>query len=114
MAADFYIKAGNMRPPITLALKNADGSAADLSLADGVVFRMTLKGADNSVIDDEDGAIDVDPTTGIVSYTWQAGDTDVAGKYEGEFTIIWPTDEPQTFPSKGYVQIEITKRLPLP
>lgn len=41
----------------------------------------------------------VDPTTGLLVYMWQPGDTDVTGLHHGTVTGIRNTGAPQTFPS---------------
>lgn len=45
---------------------------------------------------------------GILSYQWQPGDTDTPGTYEGKFFGNDPSGFQQTFPTKGFVAIEIT------
>lgn len=117
MSADFYLKTGDLAPPITVALKYDDGSAVDLSDADSVVFRMKRHGTEVGLVE-ADAVIDNDPTTGKAEYAFQSGETDEAGNYDGEFSVVWgagaPVPGPQTFPSSSYVRIKITKRIPSP
>ncbi len=49
----------------------------------------------------------VNALTGIVSYAWQAGDTDVAGNFECEF-VATSSDGVETFPNATFIPITIT------
>ncbi len=49
----------------------------------------------------------VNALTGIVSYAWQAGDTDVAGNFEAEFTAT-SGDGVETFPNASFIPITIS------
>ena len=44
---------------------------------------------------------------GVLSYQWNPADTDAAGTYEGKFTGLDPSGFQQTFPTKGFITIEI-------
>ena len=44
-----------------------------------------------------------------VAYAWQAGDTDVAGLFEGEFEVTFPGGRIKTFPDPGFIPIRITE-----
>jgi hypothetical protein len=45
---------------------------------------------------------------GLLSYQWNPADTDIAGTYEGKFFGNDPDGYQQTFPTKGFITIEIT------
>lgn len=45
---------------------------------------------------------------GLLSYQWADGDTALPGRYIGKFTGISPEGLLQTFPTKGYIQIDVT------
>ena len=111
--ADYTIKTGNLEPAVNVILKDASGNPVDLTDADGVTFRLSAKGASAGVFD-RAATIDSPATSGSVTYNWQAGDTDLAGKYLGEFTISWPTARPQTYPTNSFISIAIKARLPAP
>ncbi len=97
--ATFYLKKGDTAPPLRMFLRQRDGSPIPLGTAT-VVFHM-----DNGSI--ASGSVDIlDAALGKVEYVWQAGDTDTAGSFNGEFEI---TDggKDQTVPSNGYIIIKI-------
>lgn len=109
--ADYTIKTGNLEPTVNVVLEDSDGAAVDLTDADGVTFRFSAKGAEIAEFD-RAATIDAPATSGSVTYEWQAGDTDVAGNYLGEFTVSWPTNRPQTYPVNTFITIKVKARLP--
>ena len=111
--ADYTVKSGNLEPAVNVILRDSAGVPVDLTDADGVTFRFSEKGSTAGLFD-RAATIDSPPTAGSVTYNWQAGDTADAGKFQGEFTVSWPTARPQTYPASGYVSIKITPRLPEP
>jgi len=107
---DFTIKQGDTAPSIEVQLLDGD-DPVDLSNAN-VGFRMHHQLEDVTV----KGTCAIDETDGYVSYIWSDGDTDTIGRYEGEFIIDYddPTsidtfDVDETFPSDGYVEIDVTE-----
>lgn len=44
---------------------------------------------------------------GYLEYDWQAGDTAVPGIYEGYFQGVSPGGSLQTFPTTGYIEIDV-------
>ena len=105
--ADFLIKQHSVVPSLTGILKDGDGNPVDLSAATSCVFHMRFEKTQAVVIEDGSCVFDGDRTTGKVTYIWADGDTDVVGTYFGEFEITWTGDKEQTFPSTGYIVIEI-------
>jgi hypothetical protein len=83
--------------------------AANLTGALSVVFVFRLKTAAKSTAVSA-AAIIVNPESGELRYTWQAGDTDVPGQYLGEFVVTFPEGE-QTFPTKGQIQFVVESDL---
>lgn len=47
--------------------------------------------------------------TPTVRYNWAAVDTDTAGRFQGEFEVTYVDGAVETFPSEGYITIEITE-----
>ena len=105
--ADFTIKQGDLFPLLIAILRDLNKDPVDLTASIAVGFHMKEATAGVLKIDDGACAKNVDPTTGEVTYTWASGDTDTAGSYLGEFEVLWPNSKTQTFPSKGYVTIDI-------
>lgn len=112
MRTEHFLKAGNLLPVIRGRITQ-DGNVIQLPPGTTVVFRMWLK--ETGVTRVEAAADIIDGTEGIVEYVWIAGDTDVAGEYEGEFDATLPGDTPITVPNAGYLKILISKKgAPLP
>lgn len=110
----FKIKQGDLRPYLEGQLVRltetgeVDGPQ-DLSGAT-VVFTMQNNDTKDIVVDEQTAVI-LDPLTGMVQYQWQDGDTDIPGKYFGEFEATFG-DEPETFPNgKIGFDIKITAQL---
>lgn len=100
----FYIKQGDTSPELQATLKDAEGTAIDLTGA-SARFHMRLSGATATTVDA--AATVVTAASGIVKYSWQAGDTDTVGRYEGEFEVTYADTSVETFPNTGYIPIRI-------
>lgn len=48
-------------------------------------------------------------TGGTLQYTWQNGDTDESGKYNGEFEMFFSGGQKLSVPILGYIEITILK-----
>lgn len=100
--ANLVIKQGDLEPAFTKTL------GVDITGADSVTIRLaTIAGVEVFVRD----VTVVDATTGAVSYTWQAGDTDTAGGYYAEVAVDMVADRPQSYPADGYYSIIIEPKL---
>lgn len=108
--ADFSIKRNDLLPVLEAILKDADDKPVDLTDATGVVFHMREEETETLKIDGIDGTFDSNRTTGKVSFAWRTNgnkDTDTSGIFLGEFEVTWTGGKIQTFPSQGYISIEI-------
>lgn len=93
--ADFAIGQGDRRPVLTAQLLE-NGVGIDLSSASGV----TVKGVRADGTTGWSGACTiVTASTGNVSYSWAAGDTDEPGDYRVTFVIDWGSSIHQTIPT---------------
>ncbi len=90
----FVIRQGDQLPALTATLYDAVG-VIDLSTASNVHFHLKR---DGSTALDGVGVI-VNALGGQVRYDWAAGDTAVAGHYEGEFLVNWASGKPQRVPN---------------
>lgn len=106
MAATFYIKRNDHRPPIEAALKQANGAPINLEHAT-VKFIMS----NDAGIKVEAPAQIIDATNGVVKYDWQEGDTDTAGSYQAEFEITFQDEDLMTVPNAEYIIITILSDL---
>src|SRR5690242_14265458 len=104
MAVDFRIKRNDTRPAIQATI-----SAAATDVISSVSFNMA----------DSAGTLKVNAGAGtivqqasstqqaIVKYQWQAGDTDTAGQYNGEFQVTFNDSRVETYPNDRYITIEV-------
>lgn len=104
MSVDRYIKRNDTTNALQATLQDADGVAVNLTGAT-VKFKMRL--ASSRVTKVDASATIVTAASGIVKYTWQTGDTDTAGNYEGEFEVTYTDNTIQTFPNDSYIKIQI-------
>lgn len=70
---------------------------------------MRLLGAGTAKVDAN--AVLVTPAAGVVKYVWLLADTDTAGQYNGEFEVTFGDGRKQSFPSPGYLTIQVTDEL---
>lgn len=105
----FYIKQGDLEPPLFIAVGGVDGDlsgVADWEVVgyddDGELFRDT--GAQFIA-----GAT---PQVGSVKHVWAAGETDNLGSMYVEVSAIWPGDRRQTFPPRNHCRVVVSKHLP--
>lgn len=100
----FYIKQDDTSPELQATLKDADGTAIDLTGAT-VRFHMRQSGSTTAKVDA--AATVVTAASGIVKYTWSAADTDTEGRFEGEFEVTYADGSIETVPNTGYIPIRI-------
>ena len=101
---DFYIKQGDTDPIIQATLST---SATD------VISSVTFWMADqygNKIVSGAAATIVTQPSAsaqGVVSYSWATGDTNVAGRYKGEFVVTFNDGRVETYPNSRYLHIEV-------
>jgi hypothetical protein len=108
--ADFYIKRRDAREPLRCQLKDGLGAHPNLT---GAVIRFHMRRQGGSLVKVDALAEVVDAVNGIVQYpvggsAWPSADVDTAGIYEAEWQVSYSGNQPQTFPSDGYIIILIT------
>jgi hypothetical protein len=72
---------GNRNPSITETIKNADGTAHDLT---GQTVKFKMRAVRSSTLKVNAAATVVSAAAGTVRYDWQAADVDTAGQY-----LVW-------------------------
>lgn len=101
----FSIKKNDRRPVLRVQLQRDDNSVVDLTTATEVRLKVDAPLSINGVCDI------ITASQGIVEYVWQAGDVDVEGQHKAEFEVTWPVGIPETFPSRGYLIVQVEKDL---
>lgn len=102
------IKKGDLLPIYRAILRDPGGAVAPLAGASSVLFSMRNVETGQVKISRKAATI-VSTSTGEVSYSWAAGDTDTAGTYEIEWVAIYLGSKPMTYPGDGFNQIEIVE-----
>lgn len=99
----FALKVGDTAPALTVSVPYSDGSTPVLV---GATATFAMRDAMGNVVIPEIAAT-IDSTAGTVSYAWQSGQTDVPGRYDGEFTLNVLGSGRETHPSVFYVAVQI-------
>lgn len=94
-ASPIHLMVGDTAPPLRVTLSNADGPQ-DLT---GASVVMRLKPNTGDPVLEVDMDIDGDPTTGVVTHSWEPSETAVALRYTAEFVVTFADDTVQTFPN---------------
>jgi len=104
MSETFHLKTSDTAPKLVVTLVDDDDEAVDLTGSSVVLELLEPRGGDVAL----EAAMDlVDPDAGTVRYMWDDGDTDEAGRYRAQFTVTYPNDDVETFPSDGYHDVLI-------
>ena len=105
----FYIKQGDLEPPLEIEVGGVSGNLTQVT--DWIVVG-SREGVE--VFSDSAAAFTPGATTnvGTVKHIWVAGQTDVQGDMDIEVRAIWPGDRPQTFPPRTYCRVLVSKKLP--
>lgn len=106
---DFYIKRGDLSPPIRTTLKDNAGAPVDLTGL-SVMFYMRSFISGELIVSGE-AAIDGQPTTGKVTYNWQEGETEDTGYHFAEWEVQLAPGQTQTFPTNGWNLIDVVEDL---
>lgn len=109
MAETFTLKRGDLEPPLAVVLRDGAGNPVDLGLA--LAVRVIVSRRGTTLVNGPAVISNQAATPGMVSRAWQSGETSTSGAYIAEFEVMWPGNRPQTFPTKGYVQVNIVNDL---
>lgn len=110
MSSTFYIKQNDTAPSLEVALKGSNGRARNLENASSVKFHMSKENNGGNVIIDGTCAI-TSAVKGIVSYTWQPGDTANSGVHDAEFEVLYNNGQNETFPNSAFIKVIIREEL---
>lgn len=109
-----YIPQGDTSPAFRVGpLFRSDGTTPDLTDAQ-VLFWMRRDTVDGAAIVPGRAMIVEGPPAdhAAVVYEWQAGDTDTLGRYIAQVKVLLANGRVETFPSKGFVQVQVVPDLP--
>ncbi len=105
----YFIKEGDLEPPIEAYLQYADGTAINVT-GKTVNFKWRLRDNDLATLNSGAATV-VDGPTGHVKYDWQTAETNVPGAYYGEFEVTISAGRTITFPNTGYIDFLIVGEL---
>jgi hypothetical protein len=103
------LKTGDTEPELVVQLRKDNDNPKDLSTGSPTVsFALREANEHEPVIsDDTSGNVTIsDENNGEVTYSWQSGDTDTAGTYEGEFQVDESGDI-SSYPNRGSFKVHI-------
>jgi hypothetical protein len=102
MADSVTVKQHDTWPPLK-GIASDENGAVDLSGATDIT--LVLKTGGTVVSGSCDAISPADGDGNNWQYTWQSGDTDMAGTYQGELQVTWDTGEVETFPNDSYFTV---------
>jgi hypothetical protein len=105
--SDFVIKAGDRLPKLRMTL-----AALDLTSVTGVTFRLRAQRGGALVTLTGTAAVVAPATSGVVEYSWGAGDTATPGDYFGEWVLTYAGPVTRTVPAPGFVTVTVAAVLP--
>ncbi len=100
---DVIIKRGDTRNCIKAVLKDASGTPVDLTDC-SVSFHMAP--LNRPAVISRAAHIE-NAATGEIWLVWAPGETDIAGIFRAEFEVMYQDGRRATFPSNGYISIQI-------
>ncbi len=105
----FIIKRNDTLPVLTIDIKTRGEFdqiiAFNLSAVTACTFSM-LDDSGSLKVSSYSGNI-LSNSAGTIQYIWNVGDTDVSGKYKGEFELFFNDGKKMSIPNLGYIDIEI-------
>jgi hypothetical protein len=107
------LKTGDTEPNLVATLYKDNGNPYDLSAGTPTVEFALAEANESTLVVDSDTNASVsitDAANGEVSYSWQAGDTDTKGTYEGEFRVD-DSNGATSFPNRGTFTVHIEEGL---
>jgi len=103
----FYIKQGDLSPSIVEFLRNADGTAINLTAC---TVRFHMRDGTGTVKINAAATID-NATTGQVHYDWSGTDTNTAGTFYREWEVTLPSTKTVTSPNYTDYPVQISPQI---
>lgn len=107
------LKTGDTEPDLVVTLYKDNGNPIDLSTGTPTVEFALAEANESTLVVDDDTSGNVtisDASNGEVTYSWQSGDTDTKGTYEGEFRVV-DASGTTSFPNRGTFNVHIEEGL---
>lgn len=108
MMVDYTITQNDTYPPIRGVCKDEDGVAVDLT---GATVKFIMQPTNDETDTVNASAAVEDAPNGVVSYSWQAGDTATEGIYYAEFEVTHSGGGIETFPRESPLSIRVRAEL---
>ncbi len=105
---DFSIKAGDNEPLLTDSLTYSDGSAVDLT---GASVNFVMRQLSQATYTTLAAASITNASVGAIQYQFTSTDSAIAGLYNGNWIVTFPSSQLMTFPTVGYLGISIEENL---
>ena len=106
---EFIIKRNDTLPALQICLIDrgclGGKESYNLSGVTGVTFTMANNCGDYKIFA-KDAQI-VSYSAGTIQYNWAADDTNEAGRFKGEFQLLYSDGNKLSIPSNGQIQIDI-------
>lgn len=102
----FQLKRTDDKQSLPYIIQNEDGTIPSL---EGATVQFIM-GKKNRIVINKPATI-VSALDGQVQYDFESEDTIIAGNYMAEFVVEFPTGERQTFPTRGYINVNIEANL---
>jgi hypothetical protein len=99
----FYIKRGDTSPAIRFALLP---TTVNLT---GATVRFQMRKRNGATIIDATAFVVTAIGSPTVEYRWQTGNTSTEGVYEAEFRVTYSDGKIETFPNKGFIEVQINE-----
>ncbi len=105
----YVIKTGVTTSTLSLALKEQDGSASDLSDSVSLTLRVWFE---NGTVDEFDLTVTGLPTAGTCERVWLAGETDIPGVHRAEVVSVDGSAGVTKWPSDGFFDLQFSLSTP--
>lgn len=109
--ADLIIRQGDTTPALTTVVTDQNGMNLDLT---GATCTLVMRELYSSAPVVNAEMTIAGPTYGGVSYNWSSTDTATAGRYMAEIHVLLPGGGTYTYPSDGYLAVEVEENLLTP
>lgn len=99
------LKQGDTRHAIRATLQTDQGVPVDLT---GATVRFDMKHYLKDLMITKSADVQ---TGGVVEVVFNSPETDLPGTYNAEFVVVYADERTETFPSSGYIEVKIEKRV---